>query len=121
MGIKMQQEQDQEQDQEQEKIRRYKQLRGRRKVLYILFFPLGILLMAVGQGMIFAVPALLAWPLLVMFAVGYAIAMRLIDVCPWCGKSFHASWSPNASPSGFGGLIRKSCANCGRPDNAEAG
>ena len=98
-----------------EKMRRYRVLRRRRKLMYLAFFPFAVALLLLMQVVVSSLIAILVWPLLLLFGVACMLLMQSVDKCPWCGKSFHTSWQPDAQATGFSALFRKQCANCGEP------
>lgn len=81
----------------------------------IAFVPAGVSLLLLIRLAASVGLAILVWPALLLFAAGCVLLMQSVDTCPWCGKSFHASWRPGAEYQGFSSLFRKTCANCGEP------
>jgi hypothetical protein len=95
-------------------------MRRLRKWLCIAFFPLAFIFLLATQSSFFGIPPFLAWPLLLSYIIAYVVAMNVLDVCPWCKKSFHTNWKYRAGTQGFAGLLRATCANCGEPTSAGA-
>ena len=83
--------------------------------MYLAFFPVAVVLLMLTQVVVSNLIAILVWPLLLLFGVACVLMLQSVDKCPWCEKSFHTSWHPDAKPEGFSALFRKRCANCGEP------
>lgn len=99
-------------------FRRYRRMQRLRRGVVIGFFPGALLVLLVTSGALPVIPAVLAWPTLLLFALGCMGLMQHTDHCPWCRRSFHTP--VGATSAGFAGLLRRQCANCGQPRVADS-